>query len=574
VAVCDEDEELEPKTKLRRPKLLMKTIILTCSYIAMACHGMTQQAASRKNVLFLDDLRPAAILGERISPPDFLGDDGDTELNSLLNQRLSDLFSKYGPLEKLEVHGIPEFLLPRRKQRRKRRPYAFVTYTTDESAELAINGNLSHSPPLFRKVCLSKVPDTWRKKPLRSPREKSDVAQQTKVPIADLISSGKMKVDIVLQVNKSHLYRVVDYINNELSSGPIVISGYQTSTSNIKLSLVFLEVQQSSNNQQETILTFLEKSLTDNPFIHKGLNKAYVVHRQKDVSDAFQSEDEICVTACQMLEDNNKLTAPRMKVQAFPPKTQSTILECLDQQDEIEITPSGHSHVLSVVCLDSPQTSHKTLLWGISKAWNATIGDGHSSSRLVSWDGEDGEVSRAYYKLLEAFERSISPKIYKTMIRPTEKPLMGIDCGAAPGGWTKYLIQDFGCSTVYSVDPGKLDPSVEMLEGVQHLPVKAETAIQTLAKERVCLDVWVSDMCLHDMNQQVDILLDAIQAGILRSKSIFCLTLKCTIGHSKSSHDSQVAQAVQRLNGVASETTVLHLFSNRKGERTVVGLIQ
>jgi uncharacterized Rossmann fold enzyme len=74
---------------------------------------------------------------------------------------------------------------------------------------------------------------------------------------------------------------------------------------------------------------------------------------------------------------------------------------------------------------------------------------------------------------------------------------------------------------VYSVDPGQLDPSVAKLPGVVHLPIKAETAIQQFAEQGVRLDIWVSDMCLHDMNQQIDSLKDAIGAGIVRKNALF-----------------------------------------------------
>jgi 23S rRNA C2498 (ribose-2'-O)-methylase RlmM len=99
--------------------------------------------------------------------------------------------------------------------------------------------------------------------------------------------------------------------------------------------------------------------------------------------------------------------------------------------------------------------------------------------------------------------------------------LTAIDCGASPGGWTKFLSLDFDCETVYSVDPGQLDPSVAKLPGVVHLPIKAETAIQQFAEQGVRLDIWVSDMCLHDMNQQIDSLKDAIGAGIVRKNALF-----------------------------------------------------
>jgi len=537
--------------------------------IVGSCHGLTQQPCSRRNnVLFVDDLRPSAILGNEHE---------DDLLESFLEDKLKDIFGKYGQVTKLSVHGIPEYRQSKstkRKRHRRRRPYAFVTFARDESAKLAISNSDDYGSRFYRKVGLSTVPTTWRRKPHIRQQEKTALSQeQNEASIIDLIASER--IDIILQVNRSHLYRVVEYIKNELSIESISVCGYQESTCRKKISLIFLQILQSCENHQDAILSFIETTLADDPYIHKGLNKVYVTHQQQtqDYISA-KSEAEACLAACKLLSDSD-VQSPRIKVEAFPPTAQPAVIDCLCQQGQVEITPTGHSHVLSVVRLDKPTSARNNsciVLWGISEAWNADIGDGRSSSRSEGHDKGSGEVSRAYFKLKEAFELSTFGRSTFGSLR-SNSSLTAIDCGAAPGGWTKYLLQDCGCHTVYSVDPGMLDPSVANLPGAHHMPMKAETAIEKLAEQQVSLDLYVSDMCLHDMNQQVDMLLDALHAGILRDKSMFCLTLKCTTGHSKSAHDKQVELAVQRLHGVASNISVRHLFSNRKGERTVLGLV-
>ena len=88
------------------------------------------------------------------------------------------------------------------------------------------------------------------------------------------------------------------------------------------------------------------------------------------------------------------------------------------------------------------------------------------------------------------------------------------------------------------------------------------------------VDIWVSDMCLHDMGYQVDILSKAIKCGVVRSGTFFVLTFKCNRGHSKASFDEQVSEQRQRLESFSSNVHTFHLFSNRNGERTVVGYIR
>mmetsp|Transcript_39305 Transcript_39305/g.82194 ORF Transcript_39305/g.82194 Transcript_39305/m.82194 type:complete len:110 (-) Transcript_39305:151-480(-) len=91
--------------------------------------------------------------------------------------------------------------------------------------------------------------------------------------------------------------------------------------------------------------------------------------------------------------------------------------------------------------------------------------------------------------------------------------------------------------------------------------------------------LWVSDMCLHDMGEQVDLLLLAKKEGLLAPNAFFVLMLKCVLGHSKLAYDAQVEEVVDK-NGLRAPENgvegleIFHLFSNRSGERTVIGYIR
>eukprot|EP00978_Attheya_sp_CCMP212_P049163 scaffold626591_cov63-Attheya_sp.AAC.1 len=74
----------------------------------------------------------------------------------------------------------------------------------------------------------------------------------------------------------------------------------------------------------------------------------------------------------------------------------------------------------------------------------------------------------AYYKLQEAFGRQEG----QNDLFRENTPTVALDCGAAPGGWTNYMLDETPCEKVYSVDPGELAPSVATMPGVHHLPIK------------------------------------------------------------------------------------------------------
>jgi len=281
------------------------------------------------------------------------------------------------------------------------------------------------------------------------------------------------------------------------------------------------------------------------------------------------------------------------RMNVFPPKQQSLLLKSLDtlieEMDEADrpfsIDYKGFTHMISVVQVyqysgkglerqaakDNAETNNRYMV-GIAPASKKDVVD---TNNIIANDSSGQEVNRAYYKLKEA------TGTYKASDGVLNEDLYGsiaLDCGSAPGGWTKYLIEHFGCKQVFSVDPGKLAPSVLNMKETVHMPMKLQDALPKLLDEGMCgnVKIWVSDMCLHHMSEQVDLLLHANEMGILSpNNAFFVLTLKCTVGHSKASYDGQVEKVVDKLYAGANVHGVktFHLFSNRSGERTVIGYI-
>jgi 23S rRNA (cytidine2498-2'-O)-methyltransferase len=115
------------------------------------------------------------------------------------------------------------------------------------------------------------------------------------------------------------------------------------------------------------------------------------------------------------------------------------------------------------------------------------VGASLTRHNLSDWAGgmrrfarEEGQISRAEFKLLEAIE-----------VFGLELPARGtaLDLGAAPGGWTRVL-RSFE-QYVTAVDPGELDPRVAKDRGVRH---KRMTAEAYLDSDPDPFDIIVNDM--------------------------------------------------------------------------------
>ena len=108
------------------------------------------------------------------------------------------------------------------------------------------------------------------------------------------------------------------------------------------------------------------------------------------------------------------------------------------------------------------------------------------------------------------------------------------------------------------------------------MKLKIQDALPILKEKNTKIKVFVSDMCLHEMADQLEFLLLAKDVGILEENAFFTLTLKCNSGFSKASFDRQVEKVLETLASKAETRMVstYHLFSNRSGERTVLGVAE
>lgn len=117
----------------------------------------------------------------------------------------------------------------------------------------------------------------------------------------------------------------------------------------------------------------------------------------------------------------------------------------------------------------------------------AYVGASATAHNLSDWAGgvrrfarEEGQISRAEFKLLEALE------VFGLELAPRGSVL---DLGAAPGGWTRVLrgLEQY----VTAVDPAELDARLTGDRGVRHKRITAESY---LAQGPDMFDAIVNDM--------------------------------------------------------------------------------
>ena len=463
-----------------------------------------------------------------------------------LTNELSKLFSSYGK--------VTEVFIPERSTK----SYAFISFEHPEEAQSALRDLSSETSPsgsqhkLFQRV-----------KPAQPIRNNKEQLSKKKAKAEFKITFDlAIRSNIICQLPKSHVERLVDFLNQYQEK--CIVVGSLPSTKCKTLSLVFVKT-----TTENGVVQFVEW-LNSLWFLKHIMHRVYCVHQQirgtleKDVVEGLFS-----------IWKNTTKAAIRLQV--FPPKYQRSLLKAVDEQwnrfpnpEAIEFSPTNPSYTVSVVALDDgPGPDDQGGLYAIGMQPISSI-PGASSTPKLGNDSEtasNDDICRAHWKLQETFER------YSHDLPDINKTRIALDCGAAPGGWTKYLSERLNCETIYSVDPGALAPSVLQIPQVQHMALTIQKTLPKLQSEGIVIDVWVSDMCVKDMEQQIDWLLKARDMGVVAKGTFFVLTLKCIIGHSTNTFDILVDQEIKRLEGISEKIQRLHLFFNRISERTIVGYL-
>jgi hypothetical protein len=515
--------------------------------------------------------------------------------------------------------------------------------------------------------------------------------------------------NVVLQVNRSHLDRMADFLatnyprggggdgdgdGDDCGEGGIVVRIVSTrrSTASKSCSLLLLRVcssddavagnenenENDNEGEGDALSEFMEDMTKRFEYLLRGLNKVYVMAgagrggsmvfggriastREEErgggrgeIATGHDDDDrdgDACVdrrllaVLRRLRHDDGEFhdddgggdgasddakRAVVARVDVFPMGLQRSVVSNLTAlldaesipEGELDISPSNYTHSLSVVQLDAKTNDVKNEKMGVRGTFLVGVAPLKLSAPIIypassSSSDDDDVICRSYRKLAEAFERYRGgrrfhrdvagrlppfPFLRDSSARSGSKrrsndrgdsPLIAIDCGSAPGGWTKYLSERTDCDSIYSIDPGDMDPRVSSIPKVHHLKMTSADAVPHLRdalsasstggggddviSERATVVLWVGDMCTHEATGQVDALLRFRESGMVRHDAAFVLTVKCcNVGHGRARHDEFAEREAGRLRDRAGAygVEVMHLFSNRMSERTIVGFVK
>lgn len=197
--------------------------------------------------------------------------------------------------------------------------------------------------------------------------------------------------------------------------------------------------------------------------------------------------------------------------------------------------------IISILC-----TSHKSYL-GISPA----------EANLSSWPGgarhyaqTPEQISRAEFKLLEALETF-----------DVELPAQGhaLDLGAAPGGWTRLLL-DAGLQVI-AADPAHLDPRLANHKRLHHYYGYAEGYLEEALRKHSQFDIIVNDMRM-DAREAARLLVRA--ARCLRPGGFIISTLKLPHATGAINPLTTLQEAISILSKRYAVVQAHQLFHNRQ----------
>jgi len=185
----------------------------------------------------------------------------------------------------------------------------------------------------------------------------------------------------------------------------------------------------------------------------------------------------------------------------------------------------------------------------------AYVGLSNAEENLSIWSGgmrhyavREDTVSRAGFKLMEAFEA------YPIAFRENS---VALDLGAAPGGWTKVLLEH-GLRVV-AVDPVQLSPVLQANKNVEYHNGRAHEYIK---KSNQLFDLIVNDMSMNIMTS-VSFILSLKKR--LRDKGHIIITFKLT------KHDrlNKIKEGLELLRKDFDVVFIKQMFHNRS-EVTVI----
>lgn len=453
----------------------------------------------------------------------------DDKHDKAAQERLSRYFSQFG--------AFPDDTPPRALVHRG---FGLVAYVNHDAAAAAIAAVQGAAGVHDEEGLLCKHAEIAKDRPPTPPR------RSPSPPPPPAAANPEWECcNIAITMVPSHQTRVCSYMKN---FGLRFLAPDLSQKASSGTMLCMMRAEQDPAEAAEAIIS--------DKLLGRALRKVFVLQEGlwfADLDSALQRLVTMLTAATEGSEQRAKV-----RVQVHPFKAVAQVVEKIDAivggdgHQYWELAPQNASVVASVVLAGDGYRI------GVSGQKSFA---GHMPTHAAAAD----PICRAYFKLREAVIRSETAFDFRGAI--------AIDAGAAPGGWTKYLLER-GCSRVYAVDPANLglDP---LPEGARHVRAKIQDALPVIGAELAAegrqLDVFVSDLCPHNREELVEVGRAVLSSGILRSRGLVVLTFKMGMGHSEATWDKLAREDAARLDEWLEDCQLIHLVANRSRERTLVG---
>ena len=386
-------------------------------------------------------------------------------------QLLQESFTRFGNVIDVSTFGLDD-------TDKRKNPFAFVTFESTQSALDAISDNSAKQgqdqdrarsvTDLYQSVETSKPID-------KTKRTRSNNARQKETDHRDDILRMCGQTNLLFQVQSTHVERLKTYMEAIKSEHEDLTFHVEGSTSAVtrNMSLLFLSVSDP---------TELARRLSSDPILFRAVKKYYFVDKgaiEVNLDKAAGSG----IVVSNALKNMQSLADNSFRVHAFPPSIQSPIITAIEQINDklakggiaasIKLDPRDFSHILSTVQVYKYDGRGKEERDSDDALVMAGVSPSFEPKNVGSKDySDDSAVNRAYYKLKEAMGRYL--RDHDDVDCSMFEDAVALDCGSAPGGWSKYLADELKCKIVYSVDPADL---VIDLENIEHMSMEIQHAI-------------------------------------------------------------------------------------------------
>lgn len=242
------------------------------------------------------------------------------------------------------------------------------------------------------------------------------------------------------------------------------------------------EVQQTLQEHEPIFLRHIQPVTDEWKITRTRADIEQLISYVHELRDVFTAGEKIAIQVRK---------APSVKFDYTPYGVKEALDPILAQVHGVEPVVRGEDRIISIYL------GKEDLYWGISRPADNLS---ERSGGAVRYRQEEGQVSRAKFKLMEAEER------FGLDFAQYERAL---DIGAAPGGWSSLLLER-GLQ-VTAVDPGELDPALLHNKNLVHL--KKNAGDVQFADDS--FDLLVCDMSWSpkQMSKLVSELLVALKSG-------------------------------------------------------------